>query len=242
MKRSRVTIFANLKRVASVMVQTFGRNCEVAIHDFDLLPNSLIHIEGNVTKRQPGAPITDLVLRALRSGKNPLQDIPNYRTITQEGRILKSSTTFIHGDDDTVLGAFCINFDITDHMNAMGMLEEFTQIPDSNDHSREETFAASLGETLTSLMEASIRKLGKQPATMNREEKVELVRNLETQGTFMIRGAVEYVAKAMGVSKYTVYNYLKEVRSLLNTGQAKQKGAPADGNLSETGIPNGPEQ
>ena len=44
MALNRERIFGNLKRIASVMVQTFGRNCEVAIHDFDLLPNSLIHI------------------------------------------------------------------------------------------------------------------------------------------------------------------------------------------------------
>lgn len=213
MTQSKAALFDNLKRIASVMVQTFGRNCEVAIHDFDLLPNSLIHIEGNVTKRKPGAPITDLVLRALRSEKHRIQDITNYRTLSNEGRTLKSSTTFLFDDDGLVLGAFCINFDVTDHLNAMAMLDEFTQTADSNDGTRVETFATSLGETMESLMEDAIRKLGKQPATMSREEKLRLVQNLEFQGAFMIRGAVEHVAKAMGVSKYTVYNYLKEVRS-----------------------------
>lgn len=213
MTQSKAELFDNLKRIASVLVQTFGRKCEVAIHDFDLLPHSLIHIEGNVTKRKPGAPITDLVVRALRSEKNRIQDIPNYRTISNEGRTLKSSTAFLFDDSGKVIGAFCINFDVTDYLNAMAMLEEFTKTADPNGGPREETFAASLGETMESLMEKSIRKFGKQPATMTRDEKVKLVQNLEFQGAFMLRGAVEHVAKTMGVSKYTVYNYLKEARS-----------------------------
>ncbi|MGD8251508.1 MAG: helix-turn-helix transcriptional regulator [Desulfobacterales bacterium] len=213
MTQSKAGMFDNLKRIASTLVQTFGRNCEVAIHDFDLLPHSLIYIEGDVTNRKPGAPITDLVLRELRSGKGRIEDIPNYRTISNEGRTLKSSTTFLFDDGGKVSGAFCINFDITDYLNAMSVLDEFTTTADPNEDPRDETFATSLGETMASLMEESIRKLGKQPATMTREEKVKLVQSLEFQGAFMIRGAVEHVAKAMGVSKFTVYNYLKEVRS-----------------------------
>lgn len=213
MTASKSELFANLKRVASVLVQTFGRNCEVAIHDFDLLPNSLIHIEGNVTKRKPGAPITDLVLRALRSEKKLVQDFTNYRTISNEGHALKSSTTFLFDDRGEVIGAFCINFDMTDHLNALGMLEEFTHTTDPGEESGEEPFATSLGETMESIMEMSIRKSGKQPATMTREEKIQLVQNLESQGAFLIRGAVEHVARAMGVSKFTIYNYLKEIRS-----------------------------
>ena len=48
---------------------------------------------------------------------------------------------------------------------------------------------------------------------MTKEEKVSLVASLEYAGAFLIKGAVDFAAKAMGVSKYTVYNYLKEVRS-----------------------------
>ena len=54
-----------LKQVADAVVKTFGRNCEVAVHDLSNLRKSLIHIAGDVTKRKPGAPITDMALKAL---------------------------------------------------------------------------------------------------------------------------------------------------------------------------------
>ena len=81
-------IFASLKSIATVMVKTFGRNCEIAIHDFNRLPNSLIYIEGSQTRRKLGAPITDLVLRALRREGDNVADICNYKNITKEGAVL----------------------------------------------------------------------------------------------------------------------------------------------------------
>jgi len=209
-------IFTSLKSVAAAMGKTFGRNCEIAIHDFNRLPHSLIYIEGKLTRRKPGAPITDLVLRALRREGNNAADICNYKTIAKGGAVLKSSTTFIRDSSGKVIGAFCINFCIVDYLNAITMLQEFTQISDSQGEARLETFASSLNETIESLLETAIQKAGKQPATMTKEEKVGLVASLNYEGAFLIKGSVGFVAKAMGVSIYTVYNYLKEIRSSIN--------------------------
>jgi len=207
------TIFENLKRVAAVAVQMLGQNCEVAIHDFSKLPHSLVHIEGKVTKRQVGAPITDLVIKRLRAEGDAVRDISSYRTVTREGRILKSSTTFIRDKSGTVIGAYCANFDITDHLNAVTLLNEFVQTDMPASPEKKETFASSLDETIESLMAPVIKEIGKQPVTMSKEERIRLVQALEFQGGFMLRGAVDYLAKIMGVSKYTVYNYLKEIRA-----------------------------
>ncbi len=206
-------IFTSLKNIAAAMVKTFGRNCEIAIHDLNLLPNSLIYIEGELTQRKPGAPVTDLVLRALRREGNDVADICNYKTIAKGGAVLKSSTAFIRDSSGKVIGAFCINFRIVDYLNAISMLQDFTQTSNANGVGRLETFASSLNETIEALLETAIKKAGKQPATMTKEEKVSLVASLEYAGAFLIKGAVDFAAKAMGVSKYTVYNYLKEVRS-----------------------------
>ncbi|MGA8941105.1 MAG: helix-turn-helix domain-containing protein, partial [Thermoactinomyces sp.] len=53
----------------------------------------------------------------------------------------------------------------------------------------------------------------KSPSAMSVDEKVECVRLLEEKGAFLIKGATEYVAHALGVSKFTVYNYLQKVRA-----------------------------
>jgi HTH domain len=51
-------------------------------------------------------------------------------------------------------------------------------------------------------------ELGAPLAELSRENKQRAVRLLEARGAFQLRKAVEEVADALGVSRFTVYNYL----------------------------------
>ena len=52
------------------------------------------------------------------------------------------------------------------------------------------------------------RELGAPLAKLSREDKQRAVRLLDERGAFTLRKAVEDVADALGVSRFTVYNYL----------------------------------
>lgn len=45
-------------------------------------------------------------------------------------------------------------------------------------------------------------------AELDRKTKQSVVRILESRGAFSVRHGVETVASALGVSRFTVYNYL----------------------------------
>jgi predicted transcriptional regulator YheO len=47
---------------------------------------------------------------------------------------------------------------------------------------------------------------------MSKEEKVQICKQLDAQGAFLIKGAIDYVAAILCVSRYTIYNYLDEIR------------------------------
>ncbi|MCA1742765.1 MAG: PAS domain-containing protein [Desulfovibrionales bacterium] len=170
---------------------------------------SLIHIEGDVTHRKIGAPITDMVLRSLRREGRDIKDHKNYPTLTSDGHKMKSFTSFIRDTQGEIIGAFCINFDISDFMNSIGLLEDFCKVADANEDPSE-TFASSLNETVDALMDRAVKSMGKLPSAMTKEERVQFVEVLENHGVFLIKGSVELVAQTMGVSRYTIYNYLKE--------------------------------
>ena len=207
------SIFNNLKRMADAVVSLLGKNCEACIHDLTLLEKSLIYIQGNVTGRKPGAPATDLLMKMLQQNSGKAEDMHNYKTTTADGRSLKSTTTFIRDSADRPLAAFCINLDTTDFYNASQALMPFINLQENNYQARTETFAHSAGETVEALFFQAVEEIGKHPATMNVDEKTELTRRMEENGTFLLKGAVEQVAQMMGVTKFTVYNYLKKVRS-----------------------------
>lgn len=206
-------IFGILRQLADAMVKTFGRNCEVAVHDFSNLNKSLVYLAGDVTGRKKGAPITDLVVKSLHKNGNKIKDRYNYKTTTRDGRSIKSSTIFIRNSTGDVIGAFCTNIDTTDLLNAGLVLQQLVKTRPFKVQENHETFAATIGETIGALFEQAVAVVGKQAATMSTEEKTELVRVLENKGAFQIKGAVDQVAMLAGVSKYTVYNYLQKVRA-----------------------------
>jgi hypothetical protein len=51
-------------------------------------------------------------------------------------------------------------------------------------------------------------ELGSPLAALSREDKQRAVHLLDDRGAFTLRKAVEDVADAMGVSRFTIYNYL----------------------------------
>ncbi|EPH46449.1 helix-turn-helix domain-containing protein [Streptomyces aurantiacus] len=65
-----------------------------------------------------------------------------------------------------------------------------------------------LADSLDHILLALERKRGKPLAELDRKAKQEVVRILEARGAFSVRHGVETVASALGVSRFTVYNYL----------------------------------
>ena len=131
-----------------------------------------------------------------------------------DGRIVKSTTVFIPDNNGDIIAACCINFELTDHLNAIRTIEHITKTKEFNSKSNADNFASSIWESIDVLFEQAVSEIGKQPTTMTSEERLNLIDLLENKGTFQIKGAVDQVALMLGVSKYTVYNYLQKIRAV----------------------------
>ncbi|MEU4659432.1 helix-turn-helix domain-containing protein [Streptomyces sp. NPDC023723] len=71
-----------------------------------------------------------------------------------------------------------------------------------------------LADSLDHILAAMERRRGVPLAELDRKSKQEVVRNLEARGAFSVRHGVETVASALGVSRFTVYNYLNREKGL----------------------------
>lgn len=207
------SIFSNLEKIAESIVALFGKNCEACIHDLSALQNSLVYIAGDITGRKLGAPATDLLVRKLHQDSLNPKDIHNYKTITNDGRSLKSSTTFIKDINGKPVAAFCINFDTTEFYNASQALMPLLNLTNNELADNNETFCHSVEETVETVFTQGVGEVGKHPATMSVDEKTQLITYLEENGIFQLKGSVEEVGHLMGVTKFTVYNYLKKIRN-----------------------------
>jgi hypothetical protein len=72
---------------------------------------------------------------------------------------------------------------------------------------------ANLDDALERLIAHGEAHLGTPLAEMTRTEKQQLVKFLDERGAFTLRKSVETVADRLGVSRFTVYNYLDAVRA-----------------------------
>ena len=68
-----------------------------------------------------------------------------------------------------------------------------------------------LHDALDSMIRAAERDFGTNRDDWSRAEKQAAVRMLDDQGAFLLRGAVDDIAKIMGVSRITIYNYLNAI-------------------------------
>jgi predicted transcriptional regulator YheO len=70
----------------------------------------------------------------------------------------------------------------------------------------------TINDVLARIVDKVLESMGKPVAFLSKEEKVHIVQLLEGQGVFLVKGAIDYVAKVLCVSRYTIYNYLDEIR------------------------------
>ncbi len=207
-------IFTVLEQMADTITATFGDNCEVVVYDLKNITASLVYITGNVTKRELGAPATDTVIRELVGQGSAVKDKIGFKTITDDGRELKSATTYIRDSNGDVIAAFCINFDVTDYLNAIQAMNLFAGMKKTPETRKiSEKIAFSVDHTIETLFEQAVDQIGKRPATMSMEEKIQLVKVLEEKGIFQVKGVVSQISLLLGVSSFTVYNYLKKIRA-----------------------------
>jgi hypothetical protein len=78
-----------------------------------------------------------------------------------------------------------------------------------------------LSDSLDHILAAMQRRHGMPLAELDRKAKQEVVRILEARGAFSVRHGVETVAGALGVSRFTVYNYLNRETALNREKAAK---------------------
>ena len=207
------TEFDFAKRMAKGLAGQFGQNCEVVIHDLrgKDLEHSIIAIEnGHVTGRSIGDGPSHIVLESLKEDPGMLQDRVSYLTRTSDGRVLKSTTIFIRDDEDRVIGLLGINYDISMLVSVEESLRDFTGQDKLS--SEPESISRNVADLLDELLEHSVSLVGKPPALMSKDDKIRAISFLDDNGAFLITKSGPKVCQYFGISTYTLYSYLDEIR------------------------------
>lgn len=195
-----------LKKLAEGLAEMFGNDCETVIHDLRTEDEIIVAIyNGHVTGRKVGDKLNLLGVYELEEMENG-KDFYNCLCKTQDGRLLKSTT--VHFKTKDFHFAFGINFDYSKFYDVSKVLSSFMKIgvdvtkvvtEDPNEKLFDEIYSEA------------VKYFDKNPKMMNREEKLEFINYIKEHGGFSLKKSVVNLAKYLEVSRYTIYNYFKEL-------------------------------
>jgi predicted transcriptional regulator YheO len=207
-------ILRSLTTAATGIARQFGEYCEVVVHSLEDYEQSILSIEnGEVTGRKVGGPMTDFALSVLENFGRTSQEVYGpYYTTTDSGKTLKSTTTIVKNTAGKPIGFLCINFDIS---------APFASLMESllRDAGSDRTVSEHFPLTAKDLVDTSFREVvetvhrttGVSPTQKNKI----IVEELYRRGIFHIKNGIDIVADRLGVSRYTIYNYIREVKTSL---------------------------
>jgi predicted transcriptional regulator YheO len=211
MSDSADAILAALRPVVAGIAATFGSACEVVLHDYRDEEHSVVTVAGDITGRQAGDAMSQIGLRVLAAGDAAVNEV-NYLTRTADGRTLKCSTLPLRDEHGALIGALCINVDVTVLHRASAMLADLAGVTPAATPAEPTNFSGDLDQVVASLVERAETARGIPVATMDRRDRLEVVRALHDAGVFALRGAPARVSARLGVSRAALYNDLAALK------------------------------
>ena len=216
-------------RLTEFLGHTLGPDYEVALHDLTDKNRSIVAIaNSHVSGREVGAPLTNMALKILMDKSYEKQDyITHYRGVSAEGRTLRSYTLFIK-HNGKLIGMLCINFDdsryhaVSESILHLCHPDQFVDTNFQVDETRisdtpyalpaVEQFHNSSGGVAEDAVLRELKRLGLSPVRLTPEERLQIIHTLESDGIFLLKGAVKSVADILQCSQASVYRYLSQIR------------------------------
>lgn len=199
-----------LRPVVRGLYATFGHNCEVVLHDFRRPDRSIVAIAGDVTGRRVGDAVTEHGRSLLEQG-NAAQDRIGAITRTATGRVLKETDILLRDPDGRVIGALCINFDVTELRLLTSAVSEIAGPPTVPPQSG--AVVGDIGRLIQSVIDEQEAMLGRSIDRLTRADRLAILRALDRRGVFALHRSVPMVAQYLGISRTTAYSYLEQVRN-----------------------------
>jgi len=209
-------ILEALKNVVHGLATFLGDDCEVVLHSFKDVDHSIVAIEnGHITGRQIGSTLTEAGSKIIKDVISHKKDIVGpYKSFSPNGRILRSVTIPIR-NKRKLIGLLCINMDISKFLQTEDFLKTFLSFENPrNTNDLQKVGSALLSNLKEQIFEETMLMVETKGPIRRRDKNRIIVKNLYGQDFFALKDSVEFVAKKLGVSIFTIYKYIKELKEM----------------------------
>ena len=228
-----------------------GPTVEVVLHDLTDPAHSVVFVgNGKVTDRHVGQGLRHLVREVLEAQSRGGDAVPDYWYYWKK-KLIYSKTVLIRDDFGELIGAFCVNEDVTSSISAFEFVqgslpglenvslklpkkgEVYFKKPAKEEEASQEIASVSDGqecdaqESLFQLTEKIIESLARDMGLLDgapkRAERLKYLKDLEARGVFLLKGSIEKVASVLGLSKVTIYSDLTSMKKKAPKTTSKRK-------------------
>jgi predicted transcriptional regulator YheO len=207
-----------IEPIVEGIAELCGGNCEVVLHSLGDLEHSVTKIKnGYISGRKVGSPITDLGLKILKGGAHLLESdiIKSYYTKAKDGRMLKSVSIPIRNAQRKPIGFLCINIDLSAPI--FETLRNF--VPTELTVNTPEHFVTDVHDLIKDALDEVIAETNRGESIPNSDKNRLIVLELYKRGIFDVKEGVDLVAQRIRVSRYTIYNYIREAKMKMKNAQ-----------------------
>jgi predicted transcriptional regulator YheO len=207
-KDQKLRLINRFIQVGEAVYRTIGPQCEVVVHDLIDMEQSIVWIKGTVTERNLGGCMTARGLSLVRAGRT--EDSYNYSTRTRSGKMVRSSLIFVNDASGNPLICMEVNFDASPFVAFRRALETLADPLEAYDF--HDAFIDDAPQMLETMCQRAVDFVGKPTAQMDKSDRLRVVQLLDDAGAFELRKAIPSIASYLGVTRFTIHNYLNEIR------------------------------
>lgn len=205
-------ILSSYKSVIEGLSDYLGDGYEIVLHSLENYDKSIIHIvNGYYTGRSVGGPITNLALDMLEKiKKNKINHYYSYNTINKNGEPMHSTTIAVQGENNRIIGLICINFYLKTSLASIIANLIPSQQSENVKTATVESFHDSADEVVFSVTQEVRQLIMEDDEIPAGKKKRAMIVELNNRGIFNIKDSVAKVASILGVTRNTVYTYIRE--------------------------------
>ncbi|MHA4871692.1 helix-turn-helix transcriptional regulator [Duganella sp. PWIR1] len=222
----RAAVINALRPVVPMLAAMAGPHLEVVLHDVSKPENSVVAIaNGHISGRSVGSSVLEgpqndrgfAAATRIKSKDGAVHSlVEDYVTVTADGRELRSASAIFRDASGEPFATLCLNADLSGFQAAHGWLSQMLKpMVQAAVPAMAAPVAAPPESQMDTLMQEIINEAvspGGSADAITREEKIQAVGAMQRRGLFIVKGGVERAAAALGVSRFTVYNYMEQLR------------------------------
>lgn len=179
---------------------------EVVVHDVQ--SDSIVAIFNPLSRRKEGDP--SYLDQGLLESQQEV--IGPYQRTNWDGRALKCMSTVLRDERRRIRGFICINLDVSACVAIQDSLATFLRVSSEMTDNSSKFYKENLYQRINEYLKNFCLERNLHQQHLTRDEKRELILTLKEEGAFEEKNAATYVARALDISRATVYNYLGEAQ------------------------------